>query len=253
MTVIPIPAFTDNYIWALVDKNTSVFDCIDPGDAQPVLHFAQEQQLQLRTILITHHHQDHIGGIMQLKEQFPAASVYGPQDSRITVLTHTLARDEHLAVGMLSFIILSNPGHTSTHISYYEPKKQWLFCGDTLFSAGCGRVFDGTIEQLHHSLLLFKALAPGTKIFCAHEYTLNNLKFAQTVEPNNQAIQHHIHQLQNNAASCSLPSTLEQELLINPFLRTEVAAVQQYALHHGALSATSLDVFRVLREQKNRF
>jgi hydroxyacylglutathione hydrolase len=251
--IVPISAFSDNYIWALIDESAAVFDCVDPGDAQPVLQFAQEKHLNLRSILITHHHNDHIGGVKRLKEHFPTCIIYGPADPRIDSVTAPVQQDQLISVGAYSFQILSNPGHTSTHISYFEPNKQWLFCGDTLFSAGCGRVFDGTLEQLHQSLLLFKTLPITTDIFCAHEYTQHNLRFARTVEPNNTEIDHYLHYLKEHSISCSLPSRVQHELLINPFLRTDASEVQQYVLHHGARSLDSLEVFRILREQKNQF
>jgi hydroxyacylglutathione hydrolase len=253
MTVFPIPAFNDNYIWALVNQEQGIFDCVDPGDAQPVLDFAQKGQLTLRSILITHHHDDHIGGVKKLKEHYPSCTVYGPSDPRISPVDVLVQTNQLIQIGDLSFQILFNPGHTSSHISYFEPNKQWLFCGDTLFSAGCGRVFDGTIEQLHQSLLLFKSLPKTTQVFCAHEYTMQNLKFAQTVEPQNKAISHTIHKLKEQEQPCSLPSRIQDELLINPFLRTDVSEVQQYARQHGAVSMESLEIFRVLREQKNKF
>lgn len=251
MTIHPIPAFSDNYIWALVDN--SLFDCVDPGEIQPVLDFAQAHHLTLRSILITHHHQDHIGGVNQLKKHYPECIIYGPSDPRINDVAVVVEKDQIITVGEHTFQILFNPGHTSTHISYFEPEKHWLFCGDTLFSAGCGRVFDGTLEQLHRSLNLFKTLPKTTKIFCAHEYTKKNLQFAQTVEPGNQEINDYLDDFKSNSTSCTLPSTLQRELLINPFLRTDVKGVQDYAMRHGAHSDQSLEVFRVLREQKNLF
>lgn len=253
MTILPISAFSDNYIWAIIEKNSGVFDCVDPGDEEPVLQFAHQNQLKLRTILLTHHHYDHIGGVANLIKAYPSCTVYGPQDARIPDVTIQVHKHQTIQVGQCVFKILYNPGHTSSHISYYEPLQEWLFCGDTLFSAGCGRVFDGTLEQLHQSLNLFKTLPPTTKIFCAHEYTYQNLRFAQIIEPNNPKIQKYIHKLQNQPGSCSLPSTLEQELSVNPFLRTDVMEVEQYALKHGAISNQSLEIFRVLRQEKNLF
>lgn len=247
--VTPIKAFTDNYIWAIQDPNANLFDCVDPGDAQPVIDFANTQNLQLRSILLTHHHQDHIGGVAKLLQHYPLCRVYGPDDIRIPYVNHQVHQHQTIHVGTHTFNILFNPGHTSGHISYYEPQKGWLFCGDTLFSAGCGRVFDGTLQELHQSLQLFKSLPPTTQIFCAHEYTHQNLRFAQTVEPHNSFINDYLKKL----PPCSLPSTLKQELLINPFLRTDSTEVQHYAIHHGAASTDSLEVFRVLREQKNSF
>ncbi len=250
---VPIPAFSDNYIWAIKDTDAQVFDCVDPGEAKPVLDFANQQNLQLRSILLTHHHHDHIGGVEQLIQHFPQCIVYGPVDPRIKSINNPVEADQTITVGANSYTILSNPGHTSTHISYYNPRQGWLFCGDTLFSAGCGRVFDGTIEELHQSLLLFKKLPPATNIFCAHEYTRQNLKFAQSVEPHNVVIKDYIQTLESSSSLCSLPSLLSFELLINPFLRTDIKEVINYATNHGSASTTSLDIFKVLRDQKNNF
>ncbi|WP_058534868.1 hydroxyacylglutathione hydrolase [Legionella saoudiensis] len=253
MNIIPIPAFTDNYIWAIIDQEIGVFDCVDPGQAQPVLQFAKEQHLELRSILLTHHHHDHIGGVDQLLYHTPNCIVYGPNDPRISYINHYVSEHQTIQVGKYSFRILFNPGHTSSHISYYEPQQGWLFCGDTLFSAGCGRVFDGTIEQLYHSMELFKSLPLETKVFCAHEYTMQNLRFAETVEPHNKFTKMYIHKLQTEMNSCSLPSTIEIELAMNPFLRTHSAEVQAFAYRHGALTGTPLDIFTTLREAKNNF
>lgn len=253
MDVVAIPAFSDNYIWALLEEDQPIFYCVDPGDALPVLHFAQEQKRTLTAILLTHHHHDHIGGVAQLKSLYPDCVIYGPEDPRIPCVSHTVDASQSLCIGSASFQILPCPGHTSTHISYYEPQKQWLFCGDTLFSAGCGRVFDGTIEQLHRSLMLFKALPKNTKVFCAHEYTVNNLKFAHTVEPNNNAITQYLQRLSTQQPPCSLPSTIEQELLINPFLRMESSEVRAYAQQYNTTALTPLEIIRILRHQKNKF
>jgi hydroxyacylglutathione hydrolase len=250
MRIHPLPAFIDNYIWLLIQDSCSVFDCVDPGQAEPVLDFAHANSLQLRSILLTHHHADHIGGVQDLLNAFPKCLVYAPDDVRIPNAHHRLHLGDTLLITPFMFQILSTPGHTATHISYFEPNEQWLFCGDTLFSAGCGRVFDGTIEALHDSIALFKSLPKTTKVFCAHEYTLNNLRFAATVEPNNQAIQDY---MQHLIKPCSLPSTIEKECLVNPFFRTHQAQVVAYALHHGATSTGSLEVFGVLRDMKNAF
>lgn len=253
MTIIPISAFSDNYIWAIIDKEKGLFDCVDPGEAPPVLQFAKEQHLQLRSILLTHHHHDHIGGVGPLIHHAPNCTVYGPHDSRIPYINHHVSEHQTVHVGHYSFHILSNPGHTSSHISYYEAQQGWLFCGDTLFSAGCGRVFDGTMEQLHRSMELFKSLPPETEVYCAHEYTRQNLRFAETVEPHNQFIKMYIQKLHAQTNPCTLPSTIEMELSINPFLRTQSTEVQTYARHHGASSTNSLDIFSALREAKNNF
>ncbi len=253
MTVYPIPAFLDNYIWAIIDNKKGLFDCVDPGEAEPVLEFAKAHHLQLRSILLTHHHNDHIGGVGRLIKVYSNCVVYGPFDDRIPYITSHVRANDVIQVGEYTYTILLNPGHTSTHISYYEPEQKWLFCGDTLFSAGCGRVFDGTMDELYQSMRLFKQLPADTKIFCAHEYTQQNLRFAQTVEPQNPNINNYLQELKKHPSSCSLPSTLALELSINPFLRTEVNEVINYALSHGAISSSPKDVFAVLRTEKNNF
>jgi hydroxyacylglutathione hydrolase len=248
---IPIPAFVDNYIWSFVNHKEETLDCVDPGEAKPVLDYANKYKLRLRTLLLTHHHQDHIAGVAELLEHYPSCMVYGPQDERIPYPRQIVQSHDLIRIGDQSFQVLFNPGHTSSHISYYQREDAWLFCGDTLFSGGCGRVFDSTIEALHASMLLFKTLATQTRIFSAHEYTEKNLCFAQIVEPKNMSIKEQLQKIQTTA--CSLPSSLDLELAINPFLRTDIPEVIQYALEHGADSPRSLDVFRVLREQKDRF
>ncbi len=253
MTVFPIPAFSDNYIWAIVDEEAKLFDCVDPGEAGPVLNYAQSNNLSLRAILLTHHHDDHIGGVGDLIKAFPSCEVYAPNDSRISNSKNVVTKNDTVQLGKNQYQVLSNPGHTATHISFFEPKQGWLFSGDTLFSAGCGRVFDGTMEQLHQSLLMFKDLPPSTKVFCGHEYTRQNLKFAQTVEPQNTNIKSYIEQLQQQTQLCSLPSTINLERLVNPFFRTNEPDVIEFAQNHGANSAESLDVFRVLRNEKDAF
>lgn len=253
MTVYPIPAFLDNYIWAIIDNKSNLFDCVDPGEAEPVLEFAKEHRLQLRSILLTHHHNDHIGGVGRLIKAHPNCVVYGPFDDRIPYITNHVVANDVIQVGKYTYNILFNPGHTATHISYYEPAQKWLFCGDTLFSAGCGRVFDGTMDELYQSMQLFKQLPADTKVFCAHEYTQQNLRFAQTVEPKNSDINNYLHQLKKSPSNCSLPSTLALELSVNPFFRTEVSSVINYALNHGAASSSPQDVFATLRTEKNNF
>jgi len=253
MTVYPVPAFVDNYIWAITTPQSPYFDCVDPGDAEPVLQFAKARQLSLRHILLTHHHNDHIGGVATLLQCYPACEVYGPADPRIPFITKTVRPNEPIHVGECKFEIIFNPGHTATHISYYEAVRGWLFCGDTLFSGGCGRVFDGTIEELFESLQLFKALPLTTKVFAAHEYTLQNLKFAQIVEPDNKKISERIQNIKRQNIICTLPSLLKDELLINPFLRTDCKEVIHYALAHGATSNAPFEVFKLLRDNKNRF
>lgn len=248
MTIIPLPAFHDNYIWLIVNESKHSFSCVDPGDAQPVLNYAKQNGLKLTNILITHHHQDHAGGISELLQSYPQANVYGPADPRIPHVSVVVRDEDIVHIDNLAFRVLSIPGHTSSHICYQEPTKSWLFCGDTLFSAGCGRVFDGTIEQLHHSILLLKNLPEDTKVFCGHEYTRHNLEFAALVDPKNETIQSYASYLQEKPELCSLPSTIALEKKINPFMRTHVPALQNYAN-----SKDSLTIFKKLRAEKNVF
>lgn len=253
MTIFALRAFKDNYIWAIVNEKKHTLTCVDPGEAAPILTYAKNNSLKLSNILITHHHDDHTGGVTELLDYYPEASVYGPADGRIPRIKHIVRDEDIVHVENLAFRVLSTPGHTSSHICYQEPNKGWLFCGDTLFSAGCGRVFDGTIEDLHHSINLLKNLPKDTKVFCGHEYTLQNLKFAACVEPENSTIQSYISHLQEKPGECSLPSTIALEKEINPFMRTESPDVQKYTHAQGLTSHNSLAIFKLLREKKNGF
>jgi hydroxyacylglutathione hydrolase len=243
MTIIALPAFQDNYIWVI--KNQEDFICIDPGDASPVLAFAEQKQLRLTHILLTHHHADHIGGVRELERSFPDVIIHN-----IFELTQ---KPEFLQLGRYQFNILNTPGHTRTHVCYFEPDQRWLFCGDTLFSAGCGRVFDGNMHDLYASLQQLKQLPNDTRIYCAHEYTRQNLKFARTVEPHNQAIQTHLDYLETHPNQTSLPSTLSLEKQINPFLRLDKPEVRAFVKTHGGSTQTPEACFTYLRQAKDRF
>jgi len=253
MRIAPLPAFSDNYIWAINHEENNTFICVDPGDADPVIDYALQNGLLLEAILITHHHFDHIGGVNALMKRFPNVEVYGPYDPRIPFVHKTLNSQDKLTFDHCAFEIHETPGHTSTHIAYYEPNAHWLFCGDTLFSGGCGRVFDGTIEQLHESLLFFATLPDATKIYCAHEYTLQNLQFAQTVEPNNQEIKKQISKIKQNLSHCTLPSTLALEKKINPFLRVNQDSLCTFAKNMGVKNNDPLSIFQFIRALKNNY
>lgn len=258
MQLHAIPAFTDNYIWALVEGDRSVV--VDPGDAAPVLRFLGERRLALEAILITHHHPDHIGGLAELLRA-QAVPVYGPaaEAARIRLLSRALGDGEVVEVLGRRFDVLAVPGHTLGHIAYYGPPQNdagVLLCGDTLFSAGCGRLFEGTPEQMHRSLQRLAALPPATPVYCTHEYTLANLAFAQTVEPDNGDIAAHLDRVREWRAADrpSLPSTLELELRINPFLRASEPAVRHAAeVRAGQALTSATAVFAALRRWKDDF
>jgi len=255
LEIVPIPAFDDNYIWLLRRSGASGVAVVDPGDEGPVLEVLEREGLRLESVLITHHHWDHAGGVEALRSAFPDCRVYGPADRRIPVVTDPVGEGDEVALAGLSaaFRVLEVPGHTCSHIAYLGEGA--LFCGDTLFAAGCGRVFDGTFEQMAVSLERIAALPAATRIYCAHEYTLTNIGFAKWVEPDNQRL------LEREVAAKELraegeptvPSLLSEELATNPFLRTGegpvIAAAEGYA---GGALAGAAAVFRALRQWKDK-
>lgn len=250
--VLPILAFNDNYIWAIAHKGKAIV--IDPGDAKPVQHFLQQQQLQLAGILITHWHADHTGGIASLLQNYPDIAIIGPKHDAIAA-NRLIEHEQEITLAGISFQTLNVPGHTLEHIAFYQADNGWLFCGDTLFAAGCGRIFEGTPEMMLNSLNTLAALPDDTKIFCAHEYTVSNLLFAQAVEPNNTDIKKRLYECQalRKQNHPTLPSTLAKERKTNPFLRSTEKDVVTMALSKKAQSDSSLDVFTFLREWKNNF
>lgn len=234
--ILPLAALRDNYIWLLRHDPSGTAMAVDPGEAQVLLDYLQRENLQLAGILVTHHHADHVGGIAALRRRFPAVRVHGPAAEAIDGL------DERLTDGAVvefpqagaQFQVLSVPGHTLGHLAYYDrnhPDGGVLLSGDTLFSAGCGRIFEGTAAQMQHSLARLRALPAETRVYCAHEYTAANLRFAQAVESDNAELAEHaasVEQLRA-AGQPSLPSTLALERRINPFLRWDEPSVQQAA------------------------
>ncbi|MGU9816387.1 hydroxyacylglutathione hydrolase [Pseudomonas sp. Larv2_ips] len=249
-----LPAFTDNYIWLLQDPHTQRCAVVDPGDATPVLAWLkQNPQWALSDILITHHHHDHVGGVEQLK-RVTNAKVYGPANENIPARDVALQDNDRINVLGLDFDVYSVPGHTLGHIAFYH--QGLLFCGDTLFAAGCGRLFEGTPQQMYTSLERLAALPAETLVYCTHEYTQSNLKFAQAVEPDNGDIAERVEQVKQLRArgEMTLPSNLALEKRTNPFLRTAETSVKQKAdERNGRDNRAGAEVFASLRAWKDKF
>ncbi|MDI1303138.1 MAG: hydroxyacylglutathione hydrolase [bacterium] len=253
MQAVALPAFRDNYLWCLVHEGRALV--VDPGDAAVVEQWLKEQQLHLSYLLITHHHADHIGGLGELLERHQPV-VYGP-DEGIAGIQHILRGGEALSLDGFGHVdVLAIPGHTRAHIAYYLPEPALLFCGDTLFSAGCGRLFEGTPAQMYQSLQSLAALPDETRVCCSHEYTEANLHFAAVVEPDNRSRQARSEEvaLLRAAGKPSLPVLLGQERRYNPFLRCAVPAViQQASQEAGQALGAGLATFTALRAWKDRF
>lgn len=230
---------------------------VDPGDAQPVLEALQHSGVQLTTILVTHHHPDHTGGVEALR-QATGAQVFGPMRETMPEPLRRLVGGDQVQCMGLTFKVMDVPGHTAGHIAYFCDDVDGapvLFCGDTLFSGGCGRLFEGSPAQMLASLDTLAALPDATRVCCAHEYTLSNLKFARAVDPHNQALAHYTAQAQDlrERQQPTLPSTILREREINPFLRTRQAALIEAAKSHDASASDEVSVFAALRQWKNKF
>jgi hydroxyacylglutathione hydrolase len=253
--VLHVPAFEDNYIWLIRGGSARHVAVVDPGDAAPVLAYCAERELTPCAILCTHHHPDHVGGIEDLVRH-DAIPVYGPAAERIPCVTHRLKDGDVVNVAelALAFQVIGVPGHTRGHVAYYG--HGMLFCGDTLFSAGCGRLFEGTAEQMHASLGRLAALPPDTAVFCAHEYTADGLRFAAAVEPDNPDVrtrQQEVATLRAQGAP-TLPSTIALERHINPFLRSHVPEVRAAAERAAGRQLDSeAAVFAAIRRWKDNF
>lgn len=249
ITIFPIPAFEDNYIWVLQHGRNVVV--VDPGDAAPVLQTLHAHKLVLSAILITHHHSDHIGGVASLLEHH-AVPVYAPAYGDYAFAYTPVKEGDRITLPAIAqtFDVLWLPGHTLDHIAYVS--DQHIFCGDVLFGAGCGRLFEGSPEQMLHSLNRIKQLPVNTQIFCTHEYTLTNIAFARCLEPNNVRLaqrQAHVHALRQRNTP-SLPSTLEEEIATNPFLRCLEADIQQ---HFKMQNASEIEIFTRMRQLRNHY
>lgn len=256
-----MPAFQDNYLWLVHDDRYAAV--VDPGDAGPILAALRDRGLVLTAILLTHHHRDHIGGVPELLREFDVP-VFGPRADGIAAVTQRLGEGDGITVpGIgLALKVLDVPGHTHGHIAYVSDDaqdggKRWLFCGDTLFAGGCGRLFEGTPAQMAASLDKLAALPPDTEVFCAHEYTLSNLRFALAVEPGNEALQARmeVESGKRQRDVPTVPSTIGIERATNPFLRYREDAIARRLAAQGKApdGAAPLAVFAALREWKNSF
>lgn len=255
MKLIPLPAFSDNYIWLLHDGVSAV--AVDPGAAEPVLEALRQEGLRLEAILVTHHHPDHTGGVSVLRDA-TGARVYGPARERIPEPFIPLKGGDTVRVIGQLFTVLDVPGHTAGHIAFHAADvggTPLLFCGDTLFSGGCGRLFEGTPAQMLASLDALAALPGNTRVCCAHEYTLANLKFALAVEPENASLVDYDQACRQRRAEQlpTLPSTIDTERRINPFLRSREGGVTRSVRAFAPDARDEVTVFAALREWKNQF
>ncbi|MCB1672520.1 MAG: hydroxyacylglutathione hydrolase [Gammaproteobacteria bacterium] len=259
-SIHPIPAFADNYIWIFSDPGTNQACVVDPGDSSAVIKYLESHGLTLSTILVTHHHPDHTGGVKDLTNRFNS-KVYGPKNSPFDGIGQELEENNTVSVFGYQFRILQVPGHTLDHIAYYcesppSGGRPLLFCGDTLFAAGCGRIFEGNPVMMFASLQKLAGLPAATEVYCTHEYTLANLKFAATAEPDNPQLQERIAaaRITRQRDLPTLPSSIALELATNPFLRcAETPLLTAASQHAGAELQDPVEVFATLRRWKDQF
>jgi hydroxyacylglutathione hydrolase len=248
-----IPVLTDNYIYLIHDPESTETVVVDPAVAEPVLACLNQNGWQLNTIINTHHHNDHVGGNLALKQQTSCKIIGSASDmARIPAIDSGCSEGDIIKLGQYNIQVIECSGHTTGHIAFYIAAANALFCGDTLFAMGCGRLFEDSAAQLWQSLSKFTSLPLETKIYCAHEYTAANAQFALTVEPNNQDLLNtieHVKQLTANKQA-TVPTTLAQELATNPFLRPNSPEIQKTLNMQGA---SELAVFTELRHRKNHF
>ena len=253
INIEPIEAFSDNYIWLVTTNEGSIV--IDPGESSKTIELLKKRDLNLKAILITHHHFDHTGGIDEVK-LFSSAKVYGPKND-ISSIDVRVKFGQALSLIGMDFEIIELPGHTMDHIAFYTNNNgnPLLFCGDTLFAGGCGRVFEGTFEQMHESLMKLKSLPANTKVYSGHEYTTANLSFAKEVEPLNKNIisrYNEVLKLRKEGIP-TLPTTIEIELKTNPFFRCDVEKIQDSLLKKFNIERNEQEIFKALREWKDNF
>lgn len=255
LSVLTIPAFQDNYLWLIHNGRQAAV--VDPGDASAILAALEKHQLSLAAILLTHHHADHAGGVPGLLERFDVP-VYGPRKEAIPGITYPLGEGDTVFLPELPLRldVLDVPGHTAGHIAYVAPEQKWLFCGDTLFAGGCGRLFEGTPEQMTASLMKLASLPDETQVYCAHEYTLSNLRFAREAEPGNAALEARFaaEKARRDANIPTVPSSIGLEKATNPFLRFAEPAIADLLLSKKQLSSREpIEVFTALRQWKNSY
>lgn len=253
INIEPIKAFSDNYIWLVTTNEGSIV--IDPGESSKTIELLKKRDLNLKAILITHHHFDHTGGIDEVK-LFSSTKVYGPKND-ISSIDVRVEVGQALSLIGIDFEIIELPGHTMDHIAFYTNNNgnPLLFCGDTLFAGGCGRVFEGTFEQMHESLMKLKSLPANTKVYSGHEYTTANLSFAKEVEPLNKNIisrYNEVLKLRKEGIP-TLPTTIEIELKTNPFFRCDVEEIQDSLLKKFNIERNEQEIFKALREWKDNF
>ncbi|MCM5703371.1 hydroxyacylglutathione hydrolase [Larsenimonas salina] len=254
LTVKPLPAFQDNYIWILQQDNDPQIAVVDPGDAAPVIDYIERNERVLTTILVTHHHKDHTGGLKTLAERFNPR-IIGPANSVIDEVTDPVSDGDTVRVMGRAFEVLATPGHTLDHVSFLAAgTPSLLFCGDTLFCAGCGRLFEGTSKQMFSSLKRLSSLGDDTLVFAGHEYTQANVAFARAADPDNTALEafEKACERERSLGRPTLPSTIGREKTLNPFLRTDRPDIQATASTHGAAD-DALSTFTTLRSWKDRF
>lgn len=255
LKILAVPAFEDNYLWLIHDgKHAAV---VDPGDAAPIVAALNTHKLSLIAILLTHHHGDHVGGVPELLSRFKVP-VFGPRSEAIAGVTHALAEGDSVTIPefSLTLSVLDVPGHTRGHIAYVAQEQGWLFCGDTLFAGGCGRLFEGTPEQMVTSLTKLAALPEDTQVYCAHEYTLSNLRFANEVDSANAELYARIkaEQKKRDQGLPTVPSSIALEKATNPFLRYDTPAILDRLEQAGRISSREpIAAFAALRQWKNSY
>jgi len=232
INILPIKAFKDNYIWLIQEKFNGVI--VDPGDAKPVLKKLKEKNIDFKAILITHKHQDHMGGVEELIGCYPNIRIYGPENIKFKFKYEIVKEGDVISIPgtKIKFNVIETPGHTSDHVVYVDTEN--LFCGDTLFACGCGRLFEGTSDEMFKSLLKISSLNPNTKVYCAHEYTKENIQFALTIDPDNYQLNERYKKIQD--VEITIPSLLQEELETNPFLRVKTS-----------------EEFKLIRKKKDEF